>query len=154
MTAKAPVFCNSGVLGFRLFKLLDEFFVTVPAESCPFILEVEGELRGMGEMTILAGFLCRLVNELFFKTFSFFLVTIKTEGNPVKFQKELIFRGMRVVTYNAVSTGHRTVNILLGRHVIFMAVKAEYRKGLFREKEFVVRLVGIMTDYTLTFLNR
>ncbi len=61
---------------------------------------------------------------------------------------------MRIVTYNAIPTGYWTVDIFLIRHVVFMAIKTENWKRGFREQKLVVRLVGIMTDYTFAFLNR
>jgi hypothetical protein len=71
------------MLGFRSFKLLNKFFMTLPAKSGSLILEVVGKLRPVRAVTFLAGFLYWLVDELFFKTGFLILVTIKAKGNSI-----------------------------------------------------------------------
>jgi hypothetical protein len=58
------------------------------------------------------------------------------------------------MAHYAISPGHWAVDKFLIRHVVFMAVEADIWKRFFGEQKLVVRLMGIMTDYAFTFLNR
>ena len=67
MTAETAVTGNGCVPGFGIVHLLDKFFMTVRAERDPVILEVEGKLGSMGQVTLFTGFFYRLVDIFFLK---------------------------------------------------------------------------------------
>ncbi len=82
MAAKAPVFCNSAMLGLRVSKLLNKLLVTFSAKRGSFILEVIGKLRAMGVVALLARFLYRLMDKFFLKICFLVLMTVKAKCNP------------------------------------------------------------------------
>lgn len=105
-------------------------------------------------MTLLAGLLYRLVDVLLLKTILLVFVAAKTQLNPVHYQEEFILGGMGIVTYNAITGGNRSVNILLCGNVILVTDKAKIGKRFFLEKKLIVRLMGIMADDALPLFNR
>ena len=83
MTAETAVTGNGRVLGFGIVHLLDKFFMTVCAERDAVILEVEGKLGSMGQVTIFTGFFYRLVNIFSLKILFLVLVATKAQGNTI-----------------------------------------------------------------------
>jgi hypothetical protein len=154
MTAETAVTGKGCVLGFRIVHLLNKFYMAITAECGPVINEVIRKLGSMGQVTLFTGFFYRLVNIFFLKVLFLVLVTTKAEVNPIDCQKKFIFGCMGVVADNTITTGHGTVHIVLSSHVVLVTVKADIRQGFFRKQEFGIRLVRIMTDDTLPFLNR
>jgi hypothetical protein len=151
VASKTTVSNNSAVLGLRAVHLLNKFLVALTAQGCSIILEVESILRSVGGMALFAGFLYRLVNILQTEVLFFILVAAETEGYTIHGQKEFTLRGMGIMADNTITPRNRTVYIVLGGHIIFMAGKTDICQLFLNEKKFSLRLMGVMADYTFFF---
>jgi hypothetical protein len=121
VAAKTTVIGNSTMLGLRTVKLLNKFFVTLTAQRGSVILEVKSKLGPVGGMTLFARFFYRLMDILKFKLLFPVFVAAETEGQAVHGQQEFTRRGMRIMTHNTITPRYRSVNIVLGGHIVFMA---------------------------------
>jgi hypothetical protein len=115
---------------------------------------MERILRPVWSMALFTGFFHRLVNICETKIFFSIFVATETEVYTIHGQKELTLRGMRIMAHNTITPRHRTMNIVLCGHVVFVAGKTNICQFFLREQKFSLGLVGIMTDDTLFFYRR